>query len=132
MGVTPRRRSLLHDSAGLTSTEYVILLLVVACIGLAAWKLFGTSTFARATSASGDVSTLGQSVDGPTGGGRSTGASGPRTRLEDATADATPPPTVEEEMAVPGMLLMGAVLLLVAMFARRGKGKKGGGDAKKS
>lgn len=121
------RPSLLRDAKGLSTTEYVILLLVVACVGIAGWRLFGTSTFERATSASGDVGQLGQSIDGPShgGGGQHGGRTG--TRLEDVTADATPPPDPKEELTMPFMLLAGALLLLIAMGARRMQAKGGGG-----
>jgi|GEM_PF-1478948 len=129
------RRSLTHDREGVSTTEYVILLLVVACIGIAGWRLLGTSTFARATSASGGVSGLGSSGDGlgaggsgGSGGSGGTSSGGPRTRLEDATADATPPPDPKDELVLPFSLLAGAVLLLIAMGARRMKKSDGGGS----
>lgn len=132
------RRSLRSDAEGVSTTEYVILLLVVACVGIAGWRLFGTSAFERATSASGNVGQLGQSIDGPGGGGGGGGGSGgsgssggPRSRLEDATADATPPPDPKDELTMPFALLAGAALLLLAMVANRmKKGDGKGGDAK--
>ncbi len=136
------RRSLRADTEGVSTTEYVILLLVVACVGIAGWKLFGTSAFERATSASGNVGQLGQSIDGPGGGGGSgsggTGSSPsgqPRSHLDEATADATPPPDPKDELSMPFALLAGAVLLLIAMAANRMKkgdgGKGGDGKGKK-
>ncbi len=136
VAIGTRRRSLRRDSEGLSTTEYVILLLVVACVCIAGWRLFGTSAFERATQASGDVGQLGQSIDGPSGGGaggaggRHGGSSGAaRSHLDDATADATPPPEAKDELAMPLALLAGAALLLLAMVAQRMK-KKGGGGAK--
>lgn len=136
-----RRRSLLHDAEGLSTTEYVILLVVVACVGIAGWKLLGTTAFSRATSASGDVSALGSSIDGPSGrtgtggagapGGASQGAGAPRSRLEEATADATPPPNPKDELVLPFSLLGGALLLLIGMvLSRRTKGAGTGDGAK--
>lgn len=136
MGGTSRR-SLRHDTVGLSTTEYVILLLVVACVTIAGWRILGTTAFERASSASGDMGQLGQAGDGSGhaagGSGAASTGSRPRTRLEDATADATPPPDPKDELTMPFALLIGAALLLVAMFARRkkGGGKKSGGDGAK-
>jgi hypothetical protein len=128
------RRSLIHNREGVSTTEYVILLLVVACIGIAGWRLLGTTAFSRATSASGDMSGLGSSGDGSGRGGGGGGGGGggassgsPRTRLEDATADATPPPDPKDELVMPFTLLAGALLLLIAMGAKRMKKGDGGG-----
>ena len=128
------RRSLIHNREGVSTTEYVILLLVVACIGIAGWRLLGTTAFSRATSASGDMSGLGSSGDGSGRGGGGGGGGGggassgsPRTRLEDATADATPPPDPKDELVMPFTLLAGALLLLIAMGAKRMKTGDGGG-----
>lgn len=129
------RRSLRRDTEGLSTTEYVLLLMVVACVGIAGWKLFGTSAVERASEASGNVGQLGQSIDGPGGGGGAGGRGGgsasgqPHSHLDDATADATPPPDPKDELSMPVVLLVGAVLLLVAMAANRmkkGDGAKGG------
>ncbi len=133
MGGTTRR-SLRHDTVGLSTTEYVILLLVVACVTIAGWRILGTTAFQRASSASSDMGQLDQggagggTATGSAGGGASSTGSRPRARLEDATADATPPPDPKDELTMPFALLVGAVLLLVAMFARRktGGGKKSG------
>lgn len=132
-----KRRSLRHDREGLSTTEYVILLVVVACVSIAGWRLLGTSAYSRATSASGDMGSLGSSIDGPAGrggsggggsaGGGAQGAGAPRSRLEDATADATPPPDPKDELVLPFSLLGGALLLLIAMVVSRRN--KGGGDA---
>lgn len=133
-----KRRSLRHDREGLSTTEYVILLVVIACVSIAGWRLLGTSAYSRATSASGDMGSLGSSIDGPAGrgsasgggsaGGGAQGAGAPRSRLEDATADATPPPDPKDELVLPFSLLGGALLLLIAMVVGR-RNNKGGGDA---
>lgn len=133
-----KRRSLRHDREGLSTTEYVILLVVIACVSIAGWRLLGTSAYSRATSASGDMGSLGSSIDGPSGrggaggggsaGGGAQGAGAPRSRLEDATADATPPPDPKDELVLPFSLLGGALLLLIAMVVGR-RNNKGGGDA---
>ncbi|MFO0608329.1 MAG: hypothetical protein U0324_34505 [Polyangiales bacterium] len=134
-----KRRSLRHDREGLSTTEYVILLVVIACVSIAGWRLLGTSAYSRATSASGDMGSLGSSIDGPAGrggsggggsagGGGAQGAGAPRSRLEDATADATPPPDPKDELVLPFSLLGGALLLLIAMVVSRRNNKGGGGS----
>lgn len=127
------RRTLHRDTEGLSTTEYVIVLIVVACVGIAAWRLFGASALTRATEASGDVGQLGQSVDGPARPGG--GSKAPRSRargshLDDAVADATPTPQ-KEELTMPYLLLAGAALLLAAMVAQRMKKGGGGGQGAK-
>lgn len=136
-----KRRSLATDPEGLSTTEYVILLVVVACVGIAGWRLLGTTAFSRATSASGDVSALGSSIDGPSGRTGSSGTGGavgaaqsagaPRSRLEEATADAIPPPDPKDELVLPFSLLGGALLLLIGMIVSRRKKGAGSGAGEK-
>lgn len=121
----PRRRSLARDTSGLSTTEYIILLMIVACMGVAAWKLFGASAMSRAATASGDVSGLDQGVGGASRGGHGGPSTRVRSQLDEATADATPTPPAED-FTMPYVLLGGALVLLVVMMALRSK--KGGGD----
>lgn len=131
------RRSLRRDQQGLSTTEYVILLMIVACVGVGAWRIFGSSAVERANAASGNVGALEDGTGGGGGGGHGggrAGASGPaNTRLEDATADATPPPE-KEDLSAPYTLFGVGLLLLVLLVARRmksgdgGKGGEGGGE----
>ena len=128
-----RRHSLRADDRGLSTIEYVIVLVVVGLVGIAAWRVFGANTTSRALESSQEVGALGESVDGPAGragGGSRAGTQG-RRRVEDATAEETPPPSAREEFFGPVMLLTGAVLLVLAVVAKRilrkGDGGKGGG-----
>jgi len=128
-----RRHSLRADDRGLSTVEYVIVLVVVGLVGIAAWRVFGANTTSRALESSQEVGALGESVDGPArsaGGGSRAGTQG-RRRVEDATAEETPPPSAREEFFGPVMLLSGAVLLVLAVVAKRilrkGDGGKGGG-----
>lgn len=133
------RRSLRHDREGLSTTEYVILLVIVACASIAGWRLLGTSAYSRATTATGDMGALGTAGDGAGGRGQggggsssgsAAGAGAPRSRLDEATADATPPPDPKDELVMPFTLLGGALLLLIAMIVsrRNQKGDGGSGD----
>jgi len=117
------RRSLRHDQRGLSTVEYIIILLVVGLVGVAAWRGFGSSTTARTGAASGQMGTLdepGQTAAAPTagggGGGRRTSG---RSQLDEATGDAAPPPDASEQFAGPVMLLGAAVLLVLGLVARR-------------
>jgi hypothetical protein len=132
-----RRRSLRTDERGLSTVEYVIVLLVVGLVGIAAWRGLGSQTAARTLEARQEVGALGESVDGPAashagGGARSGGRT--RSRVEDATAEEAPPPSAQEELFGPVLLLGGAAVLVLALVARRmlrkgGGGGQGGGGA---
>lgn len=118
-------RALGRDTRGLSTVEYVLLLIIIACMCMAAWKMFGATAATRTASASGDVGGLEQqSIDGPNRGGG--GGTRVHSRVEDATADATPPPTTEEQLFEPIAFGGAALLLIIAMVVRR-RGKKGGG-----
>ncbi|MDB4929518.1 MAG: hypothetical protein JWM10_2002 [Myxococcaceae bacterium] len=126
-----RRRSLRADERGLSTVEYVIVLVVIGLVGIAAWRGLGSQTATRALEARQEVSGLGESVDGPPARGGSSGArSGvrERSRVEDATAEEAPPPTAAEELFGPVLLLGGAAVLVLAVIARRMLRKGGGGD----
>lgn len=131
-----RRRSLRSDERGLSTVEYVIVLMVIALVGIAAWRGMGSRTAERAMEARQEVSGLGETVDGPAaarGGARATTRG--RSRVEDATAEEAPPPDAGEELFGPVLLLGGATLLVLALVAKRmlrkedGGGQGGGGAA---
>jgi hypothetical protein len=125
-----RRRSLRTDDRGLSTVEYVIVLMVVGLVGIAAWRGLGSQTASRALEARQEVSGLGESVDGPAaraGGAGARGGVRGRSRVEDATAEETPPPSAAEELFGPVLLLGGAAVLVLALIARRML-RKGGGD----
>lgn len=132
-----RRRSLRADDGGLSTVEYVIVLLVVGLVGIAAWRGLGSQTASRALEARQEVSGLGQTVDEPAGGraGGSRASTRGRSRVEDATAEEAPPPSAQEELFGPVLLLSGAAVLVLALLARRmlrkgdGGGQGGGGSA---
>ena len=129
MDVRRNLRALSRDPRGLSTVEYVLLLIIIACMCMAAWKMFGATAATRTASASGDVGGLEQqSIDGPPRGG---GGTRVHSRVEDATADATPPPTTEEQLFEPIAFGGAALLLIIAMVVRRRGKKGGGGDAPK-
>ena len=89
------RRSLRRDTRGLSTVEYVIILLAVGLVGIAAWRGFGSTASTRTTEATGTMGSL----DGPATSGESTAGGGGsgrrvagRSHLDEATADAAPPP----------------------------------------
>lgn len=120
----------LRDQRGLSTTEYVIILICIAVIGIAAWRGFGGSARDRTARASGEVAGLeatpGQG--GPRGGGiRVTRTSS--SALDDATADATPPDQEGEGWVTPAFVLGFAAVVILAVVARnfRKRGAGGGG-----
>lgn len=116
------RQRFLRDTRGLSTVEYVIVLIVVALVGVAAWRAFGASAQERAAQASGEMSALGSAVDGPGGSGAGGGSAGRpqrRSQLEEATGDAAPPPEPQDRFSGPVLLLAAAALLVLAMVARR-------------
>ncbi len=123
-----RARRGLRDQRGLSSTEYVIILIVVALVGIAAWRVFGDSARDRAASASSEVGGLDQTAQGPRGGGIRVARTS-SSALDEATADATPPPTDEERWATPAFMLGFAAVLVLAVVARRMRNRGGGGGA---
>jgi len=123
------RRSLRSDERGLSTVEYVIVLLVVGLVAIAAWRGMGSQTASRAMEARQEVSGLDQGVDGPAGArGGSRASTRGRSRVEDATAEEAPPPSATEELFGPVMLLGGAAILVLALVARRMLRKGDGGD----
>ncbi len=52
---------LLEDQHGLSTVEYIIILVLIAVIGIAAWKNFGEAVEFKARSATTEVNSLGAS-----------------------------------------------------------------------
>ncbi len=53
------RRRLGPDEEGLSTVEYIIILILIAIIGITAWKNFGEAVEYKARSATTDINTLG-------------------------------------------------------------------------
>jgi hypothetical protein len=75
----PRRekgRSLLRDTRGLSTAEYIILMALICVVGFIAWRLFGAHTRERSAGAHGVVSGLAttSSADGEGHGAAAGGA----------------------------------------------------------
>ncbi|HXK18480.1 MAG TPA: Flp family type IVb pilin [Polyangiaceae bacterium] len=51
--------SLLGDERGLTTVEYVIILVLIAVMAIGVWKTFGNSIKTQVTSSSGAIDKLG-------------------------------------------------------------------------
>jgi len=54
--------SMLKDTAGLSTVEYIIILVLIAIVGMAAWKAFGTSVRARVSESTTQVNGLSASA----------------------------------------------------------------------
>ncbi|MEZ4406749.1 MAG: hypothetical protein R3A52_09760 [Polyangiales bacterium] len=52
-------RSLMKDDAGLSTVEYVIILILIAVVGIAAWRTFGQTVVSKINSGNSQVSGLG-------------------------------------------------------------------------
>ncbi len=52
-------RSLMKDDAGLSTVEYVIILILIAVVGIAAWRTFGNTVVTKINSGNSQVSGLG-------------------------------------------------------------------------
>jgi Flp pilus assembly pilin Flp len=60
-------RNLVRDDRGLSTVEYVILLVLIAALAVGTWQIFGQNVNQRLTNASNSIdSTLGESD--PSGG----------------------------------------------------------------
>jgi len=55
---TRRIRSLLADTRGLSTVEYIIILCLIAVVGFAIWQKFGTTVKTKATGADSVINTL--------------------------------------------------------------------------
>jgi len=53
-----RRRSLLRDTEGLTTVEYIIILCLIAVVGFAVWKKFGETVKTKVNAADTTIGTL--------------------------------------------------------------------------
>ena len=62
------KTSLLRDTRGLTTVEYIIILCLIAIVGFVAWKKFGTAVAARTDEAATTVEGL-SGTGGGAGGG---------------------------------------------------------------
>ncbi|MBI5512356.1 MAG: hypothetical protein HY909_01230 [Deltaproteobacteria bacterium] len=52
-------RSLIKNTEGLSTVEYVIILILIAVVGITAWRQFGNAVVTKITSSTGQVSGLG-------------------------------------------------------------------------
>jgi hypothetical protein len=73
--MSARRRSLLRDTRGLSTAEYIILMALICVVGFIAWRLFGGSTRERTAGAHGVVSGL-ATTSSEDGEGQGHGAGG--------------------------------------------------------
>lgn len=130
-----RRRTLRDDTRGLSTIEYVILLIVVACVGIAGWKMFGRTSSTRASQASGAVVGLGETPGRRAGGGAvASSGGGSGSRLEEATGEIADP-AADDGLGLSPALYLGAAAVLVigvvgVRFLRRGRSGDGGGKKK--
>ncbi|MEM9068512.1 MAG: Flp family type IVb pilin [Myxococcota bacterium] len=63
MKIDHEQKALLNDDEGLSTVEYIIILILIAIIGIVAWRAFGNAVRTQASSATGQISSL------ETGGG---------------------------------------------------------------
>ncbi len=56
---TNNAQSLARDEEGLSTVEYVIILFLIAIIGIAAWKKFGSSVSSKVDGGATSISQLG-------------------------------------------------------------------------
>jgi len=52
-------RTLANDTAGLSTVEYVIILILIAVVGITAWRTFGNTVVTKINSGNSQVSGLG-------------------------------------------------------------------------
>jgi len=52
-------KSLHRDVGGLSTVEYVIILILIAVVGIAAWRTFGNNVVTKITSGSNQIQGLG-------------------------------------------------------------------------
>ena len=58
MKIDRESQQLLHDEQGLSTVEYIIILILIAVIGIAAWQSFGSTVSSKVSSATGDIGGL--------------------------------------------------------------------------
>ncbi|MBK6528534.1 MAG: hypothetical protein IPF99_02765 [Deltaproteobacteria bacterium] len=121
-----RRRTLRSDERGLSTVEYVIVLVVVGLVGIAAWRSMGSQTASRAMEGSQEVSSLEQGVDSPASGSGSRATPGEEPG-RGRHRRGGPAPSAQEELFGPVLLLGGAAILVLALVARRMLRKGDGG-----
>ncbi|MEZ4389999.1 MAG: hypothetical protein R3A48_02795 [Polyangiales bacterium] len=134
IGVALRARRGLGDQRGLSTTEYVIILICIAVMGIAAWRGFGSSARTHTARASGEVAGLEATpgAGGPTGprGGGIRVARTSSSALDEATADATPPPAEDEGWVTPAFVLGFGAVVVLAVIARNFRSRGGGAEGK--
>lgn len=101
-------------------------------MGIAAWRGFGSSARTHTARASGEVAGLeatpGESgPSGPRGGGIRVARTS-SSALDEATADATPPPAEDEGWVTPAFALGFGAVVILAVIARNFRSRGGGGD----
>lgn len=52
-------RALIKDTEGLSTVEYVILLMLIAVVGIVAWRTFGNTVVSKINNGNSQVSGLG-------------------------------------------------------------------------
>lgn len=52
-------RALIKDTEGLSTVEYVIILILIAVVGITAWRTFGNTVVTKINSGNSQVSGLG-------------------------------------------------------------------------
>ena len=57
--MTKNTRSLRRNTEGLSTVEYVILLMLIAVVGIVAWRQFGNTVVSKINSGNSQVSGLG-------------------------------------------------------------------------
>lgn len=50
--------ALVNETEGLSTVEYVILLVLIAVVGIAAWRTFGSTIVGRVTQGNGQIQTM--------------------------------------------------------------------------
>ncbi len=57
--MTKNTRSLARNTEGLSTVEYVILLMLIAVVGIVAWRTFGNTVVGKINSGNSQISGLG-------------------------------------------------------------------------
>ena len=52
-------RALIKDTEGLSTVEYVIILILIAVVGITAWRTFGNTVVSKINSGNSQISGLG-------------------------------------------------------------------------
>lgn len=59
MKIDRETQGLLQDEQGLSTVEYIIILILIAVIGIVAWQNFGSAVKEKTESATGEIQGLG-------------------------------------------------------------------------